>query len=293
MNRSLPASLFLTLLFLGACAPPSARREGPPQRIVSLSPNLTETLFAIGVGGRVVGVTTYCTYPPEVAALPRVGGQMDANPEAIALLRPDLVVLFDYQDRIARQVAAIGTPTLVVPGKTLDDILALPERLGEACAVPEAGRQLRTAMETRIEAVHQRVAGRARPGVLISVDRPPGIPVGSLYLAGDDGYFDRLVELAGGRNVCAGTGIAYPLIPAENIAEMNPEVIIDLCVGAVEQGHSPDRLVADWAGLRQVPAVQAGRVHALTETFAAVPGPRTVDFLERLADLLHPEGDGP
>jgi iron complex transport system substrate-binding protein len=286
-RRHLPA-LLLGALLLAACSPPPARRAGPPQRIVSLSPNLTETLFALGLGERVVGVTAYCAYPPEAANLPRVGGQMDANPEAIAALRPDLVVLFDYQEKIGRQVAAIGTPTLIVPGKSLDDILALVERLGEACAVPDNARRLRADMETRIQAVRRRVAERPRPGVLVSVDRPPGKPVGSLYLAGDDGYFDTLIDYAGGRNVCAGIGIAYPLIPAESIAEMNPDVIIDLCTGAVGQGHRPETLAADWAVLRGVEAVKTGRVHVLTETYATVPGPRTVDFLEHLAALLHP-----
>ena len=153
MNRRHLPALLLGALLLAACSPPPARRTGPPQRIVSLSPNLTETLFALGLGERVVGVTAFCAYPPEAAALPRVGGQMDANPEAIAALRPDLVILFDYQEKIGRQIAAIGTPTLMVPGKSLDDILALVERLGEACAVPDNARRLRAGMEERIEAV--------------------------------------------------------------------------------------------------------------------------------------------
>jgi iron complex transport system substrate-binding protein len=70
---------------------------------------------------------------------------------------------------------------------------------------------------------------------------------------------------------------------------MNPDVIIDLCVGAVEQGYRPESLTKDWSGLRSVPAVKSGRIHILSETYATVPGPRTVEFLEQLADLLHPK----
>ncbi len=279
------------VILLAGCSPPqppAAAPAGPPQRILGLSPNITETLFALGLGDRVVGVTDFCSYPPEATKLPRIGGLLDANPEAIAALHPDLVVLFDYQDKIGRQVAAIGTPTLVVPGKSLANVLALIDRLGEVCAVPEKARQLRADIEKRIDTVRQRTAELPRPKVLISVDRTVGNGIGSLFVAGDDAYYSTLLDYAGARNVCAGTGIGYPTIPPESIVELNPEVIVDLCVQAVDRGIAPETVRADWDTLPEVAAVKAGRILILTESYATVPGPRTVDFLEQLAAYLHP-----
>jgi len=286
-------ALFGALLLVGCSpsAPPAAPPSGPARRIVSLSPNITETLFALGLGDRVVGVTNYCSYPPEVTKLPRVGGQLDANPEAIAALHPDLVVLFDYQDKIGQQVAAIGIPTLLVSGKSLDNVLSLIDRLGEACSVPAAAQKLRADIDRRIAAVRQRTAGLPPVKVLISVDRTIGAGIGTIYVAGDDSYFSTLIGYAGGQNAAGGTGIAYPTIPAENIAELNPDVIVDLCVQAVDRDISQETLLADWDTLPSVAAVKSGRILILTESYATVPGPRTVDFLEQLAAFLHPRSE--
>jgi iron complex transport system substrate-binding protein len=256
---------------------------------VSLVPSITETLFALGLGDRVVGVTKFCSYPPAATRLPKVGGQVDPNAEAIALLRPDLVVLFDYQDAVRKQVEALGLRTLVVPGKSLENILALVERLGEACGCPDTARKLRADFEARIEAVRSRTkAARTRPRVLISVDRVLGGGLRGVYAAGDDGYFTVLLDIAGGRNACSGTGIAFPMLSPESIVELNPDVIIDLCVGAVGKGLSKESLADDWSSLRTVSAVQSGRIHVITESFATVPGPRSIEFLEQLAAFLHP-----
>lgn len=288
MNRWGILGIAVLLAGCSPSQPPAAAPAGPPQRVLGLSPNITETLFALGLGDRVVGVTDFCSYPPEATKLPRIGGLLDANPEAIAALHPDLVVLFDYQDKIGRQVAAIGTPTLVVPGKSLANVLALIDRLGEVCAVPEEARQLRTRIEQRIEAVRQRTAKLPRPKVLISVDRTVGSGIGSLFVAGDDSYYSTLIDYAGAQNACGGTGIGYPTIPPESIVELNPDVIVDLCVQAVDRGVSAETVRADWDTLPNVAAVKSGRILILTESYATVPGPRSIDFLEQLAAYLHP-----
>jgi iron complex transport system substrate-binding protein len=171
----------------------------------------------------------------------------------------------------------------------LANILGLVDRLGEACECPEAARKLRAGFEARIEAVRRRTeAAKARPKVLISVDRVLGGGLRSVYAAGDDGYFTALLDIAGGRNACSGTGIAFPMLSPESVVELNPDVIVDLCVGAVDKGISKEDLAADWSSLKTVGAVKSGRVYVLTESFATVPGPRSIEFLEQLAAFLHP-----
>jgi iron complex transport system substrate-binding protein len=280
-------------LLCASCAPEKQARPAasaaPAQRIVSLVPSITETLFALGVGDRVVGVTKFCSYPPEATKLPKIGGQVDPNAEAIALLEPDLVVLFDYQDDIRKQVEALGIPTLAVPGKSLANVLALIDRLGEACGCVERANELRASLESRIEAVRQRCATvPEQPRVLVSVDRVLGGGLRGIYAAGDEDYFTTLLEIAGARNACSSTGIAFPMLSPESVVEINPDAIVDLCVGAVGRGISKDDVRKDWLALQSVPAVQNNRIWVVTETFATVPGPRSVEFLEALADFLHP-----
>lgn len=260
---------------------------GPPQRIVSMAPSVTQVLFELGLGDRVVGVTRFCVDPPEAKHKPQVGGLLDPNVEAIVGLRPDLVVLLDDGSDELRSLTKLGLPQLSVCHRSIPGILQSIRTIGDRCGVADRARQLCEDVERRLESIHRRTDGLPRPRVLMVVDRPRGC--GSLqdvYIAGADGHLDKLVELAGGTNAYSGA-VRYPVVSAEGILRMNPQVIVEL---------APDLAVArrkeaqaDWQMLKQVDAVANGRIAFLSQPYASLPGPKFILVVESLAEMLHPQ----
>ena len=284
---SLPAR---RMLRPGAAETPTRSRR--PMRIISMAPSVTETLYALGVGDRVVGVSRFCGYPPEVAGVAQIGGLLDPNFEAIVLLEPDLIVMLEEHRQSMPALEKLGLPSLAVRHKEVEGILASIPAIGRACNAEEGAAELVADLEARIERVRRKTAGLPRPRVLIAVDRTPGAGrPEDVFVAGADGYFDRIIALAGGRNACGSTLGRFPVVSAEGILSMNPQVIVDLAAGIDHNRDEQGVLSTDWQSLSEVEAVAQRRVHALDESYATVPGPRFILLLERLARLIHPEVD--
>lgn len=261
------------------------------QRIISLAPSITETLFALGLGHRVVGVTRYCDYPPEATAKRNVGGYFDPNYEAIAALKPDVVILLPEHQKPREFLEAQGIDVLTVNHGTIAGILESIHRIGEATDVPEQAGALVKTIEGRLEAVASRTRDLPHPRVLIAVGRDlEADTISDVYIAGKRGWYTELIRLAGGVNAFQGN-VAFPSVSAEGILEMNPEVIVEM-VGDMNGGTvDPVAAAAAWQALPQVAAVRSGRVHLLCDDFAVIPGPRFILVLEKLAAILHPEVD--
>ena len=283
----------LTFLACGAArrrlAPaPGEGGGGVPATVVCLAPSLTETVFALGAGERVVGVTRYCTYPPEVCSRPEVGGYFDPNYEAILRLHPDLVLTLEEHVDVRERLAAAGVNVFAVNHKTIDGILDSITALGDVLALPDAARRLADELAARVDAVRRAGEGQPRPRVLIVVDRAvgSGLP-GKMYICGRDTFFDPMIRWAGGENAYQGPAIAYPVVTPEGLLSMDPEVIIDL----VPANTRPETLLAaraDWDALPSLRALSTDRVHVWNEDYTMVPGPRFILALERLAEVLHP-----
>jgi cobalamin transport system substrate-binding protein len=254
--------------------PPATAR---PRRVVSLTPSLTDVVVAMGLGDRLVGVTRV-DEAPEVAALPRVGGYVDPNLEAIVGLRPDLV-LWAVNDASAPAVrllaemrtgAASGVPVLAVPAESLADALAAPRLVGDALGEAEAGRALQAAMVAAVERFRARASRLSRRRFLFLVGRSP------LVAAGPGTFPDELLRGAGYENVVRG-GPLWPLYPLEKAVADDPDVVIDLC------HREPE---ANAARLQIIPAVRHGRRIALRTDDMLRPGPRLIHGLEELFQAL-------
>ena len=266
---------------------PPASSNAMPQHIVSMAPSVTEMLFALDLGDRVVGVTRYCNYPDAVAGLPRVGGHFDPNFEAIVRLRPELVVLLDAHRDLAGALHKLGVRTLTVSDKSVEHILGAITTLGAHCNAVARAEALVNDLHARMAAVRRRTADLPRPSVLVVLDRPlDSATIVDAYVAGHDDYFESLIEMAGGRNAYRGPAIAYPVVSVEGIIRIAPEVIIDLAAG--READRDERPMADWRRFPQIDAVAHNRVHALTGDYAVIPGPRFVLLLEALAERIHP-----
>ncbi len=288
----------IVALFVGSWAGQASLRSsrvadeppgGVPRRIVSMAPSVTEMLFALELGDRVVGVTRFCNYPEAAAERPRVGGHLDPNLEAIVRLRPELVALLDEQQDLAESLNKLGVRTLIVSDDSVGQILDAIATLGVRCGAAARAEQLVGNLRARTEAVRRRTEGLPAPGVLVVVDRALGTgTIEDPFVAGRDAYFEELIEMAGGRNAYRGPAIPYPVISVEGMIRIAPEVIIDLAAGRAAAGT--EQALAEWERFPQIEAVARGRVYALDANYAMIPGPRFVLLLEALAERIHDDG---
>jgi iron complex transport system substrate-binding protein len=241
--------------------------------VVSLAPSLTDTVIALGLTGRLVGVTRYDD-APEVAGLPRVGGFLDPSPEAVLGLAPDLVLWLTDGGALpaVRKIAELGVPVRALPVVSVADALAAARLVGEALGDVPAGEKLARELQAAVDRVRSRAAGLRRARVLLVVGREP------LVVAGPGSYPDELVRIAGGENVVEG-GRPWPVFSLERAVALDPELVIDAAVN-----EPPEAL----AHLEAIPAVRRGAVLRLRNDDVLRPGPRLGRALEELSAALHP-----
>ncbi|MCE5302319.1 MAG: helical backbone metal receptor [Planctomycetaceae bacterium] len=268
----------------------AAASTGPGCRIISMAPSITETLYALGLGDRVVGVTRYCSYPPETAQKPKTGGYYDPNFEAMVRLHPDLIVMLDDHQQSLPEFAKLRVRTLVVSHRTIEGILDSFRAIGRVADREALGRQLADQYTRRLQAIQRRTQRQSRPRVLLALDRTFGRgQLADVYVAGVDGYFDRILQCAGGQNVYQQRGVRNPVVSPEGVAWLNPDVIVDLAPRTVVDRLGRSAIAADWNRLPRVEAVRRHRVFVIDQDYALVPGPRFIRLVEDLAELLHPD----
>jgi len=275
----------LALLFLL----PAGAGAAPPARIVSLAPSVTEFLFALGAGDRVVGVTRYCAFPPEAGALPKVGGYLDPNYEAIVSLRPDLVILMKTHEEARARLVSLGIRALAVDHDSVSGILESVPAIAAAIGTPGAGKALAEELSARVERVRRKAAGGARPRVMMVVGRNLASEVLSdVYISGRDGYYDQLLSLAGGENAYRDSTLAFPAVSAEGMLRLDPDFVFEVIPGIAGKPGELARARSRWTGFAGLRAGREGRAFVFGEGYAVVPGPRFVLLLEEMARALHP-----
>jgi iron complex transport system substrate-binding protein len=265
-----------------------------PMRIVSTSPSITETVFALGLGDRVVGVSSYCRYPAAAARLPKVGSFLRPEAEVIARLRPDLVIVHAGPHNVPGQLAALGIATITVDRGTLASVYSSIRAIGTAAEASDRAARLIAQLEARLAAVRTAAATRPRKKVLVIVGRQPGT-LSDLVGVGRGSYLNDLVTIAGGVNVLDQAGLPeYPRISMETVIRLDPDLIVDAGdMGETEEEHRRRQPATErlW---RQQPLVRAARanvIHAVTSDAFVVPGPRVVEVAETLARWLAAAGN--
>lgn len=252
-----------------------------PERLVSLAPSITETLYALGLGGEIVGDTDYCDYPPEALRKPHVGAVLNPSVEKIVALKPDLVIGSAEANRreTAEQLARLGIPLYGLSDHAMTDVLKSIRDLGALLGCPGQAGVLATALEQRIETVERRVAAAPKPRVLFVTWYEPLITVGKQNFIAD------VIRRAGGTSIAGDLSGEWPRMSLEAVLDRDPDVILV----PQSQSFSPTldkfRQLPGW---RSLAAVKGGRVYRVPDTIIH-PSPRLVDALEAVAQLLHPD----
>jgi iron complex transport system substrate-binding protein len=267
---------------------PGAVPHKTPQRIVSLVPAVTEMLYAIGAGPRMVGVSSFDTYPPEVKALPRVGALLDPDLERIISLKPDLVVISETHAELRAQLARAEIATFPHALGDLGNVTRTIRALGAATGFEWQASLVTRTIESSLDAVRERVKGQPKVRTLLVFGRQPG-SLREIYVSGGAGFLHDLVELAGGVNAFGELKREALQATTEAILSSAPEAIVELRYGRPFTAAELDRERQSWNALSSVPAVRDRRVYLLVGDDLVVPGPRVADTAERIARALHPE----
>lgn len=261
----------------------------PPQRIVSLSPGLTEMTFALGHGDQLVAVDSYSDYPPEAKDVqPRLNTYPNPSIETIVALQPDVVLSLADSDDSISQMRRQGIPVLKIFPKDFDAAVEAIRTLGRLYGSPDAGDAVTADMLARRDAVVSAVAGAPRPRVYEELDASePDKP----FVAGPNGFYGQLIDLAGGTNVFGDLPGDVGQVGAETIVQRDPEVIVLTDADLPFNPQTPE-MVAARPGWNTIAAVRNKAIYAVPAELYSTPGPRLVQGLEDLAKLLHPDRFG-
>lgn len=289
-------ALGLVLLLALACKP--SPQDGPRdpasaidrdgtvvRRIVSLAPNITEILFALGAGDRVVGVTDFCNYPAEALDLPKVGGFVNPSVETILDLRPDLVVATPNVGNKAfvERLQAVGARVEVVQARNVDEIFPAIEAIARSVGLEAQGARLVSATRASLDRERSRTAALAPRKALFCIQVEP------LLVAGPDSYPGNLLSLAGGENIVPASAGVYPTFSLEAVVAGAPEAIIQSLMDTREGASGSAALLAYWRRFPSIPAVRDDRVFMVPGDIVLRPGPRVAEGVAALISLLHPE----
>lgn len=265
----------------------------PPRRIVSTSPSITETLFALGLGDRVVGVSQFCRFPPEVERLPRVGTYLKPNAEVIARLAPDLTIVHSAAFELIASLNALRLRHVVVDRGTTSSVFSAIREIGAATGVPDRADALVRTLEHGLADVRDRGSRRPHRTVLLIIGRRPGM-LADLVAVGRDRYLNDLIQIAGGANVLADRVTApYPRISMETVIRLDPDVILDTVDMGETDAERRAREGANrqlWSAYPLLSAVRANHIHAATTDPLVVPGPRIVEAAEWLERMISSDG---
>lgn len=252
----------------------------PPQRLVTIFASNTELVAALGLVDRIVGVEEYTRFPPEAAARPKVGGRLGFSVDAVVAQRPDLVIVTPARqaaNQLVDPMERIGVPVMVLLSRSVGEVLDNIRLVGRATGVPERGDALAQSLQARLDRVAQHVV-RPAPRIVMVTGR---VGNGMLLVARSDTYTGEAMVLAGGRFAIAGRGA---------VAQVSPEAILasdpDVLLFAGTQAALDD--LVRLPGWRDMRAVRAQRAVTVSRSEFLIPGPRTIDGIERLARWLHP-----
>lgn len=259
--------------------PQKAGAARNPQRIVSLAPTITETLFALGLGDRVAGLTQFCVFPPEAQARPKVGGFREVNLEAIARTKADLVIMPADMAHFKKLVEDLGIPVLLFKSNSLENYLEDARQLGEITGKQKEAKVLHDNFMKHIK--HKK--NENAPEILFVISNPGEYdrPLTEMTIIGADEFYNGLIEAAGGQNAYRGA-TPFPRVSLEAVIAMNPDIIVVSAPGLRDIAVLENK----WHEIGHLRGAQAGRLLILSDPGDTIPGPRSLNTLKKLENTI-------
>jgi len=262
-----------------------SRQNPSPDRIVSMAPNLTEILFALGLGDKIAAVTIDSDFPPDAMKKPKAGSFWQPNIEAIIAARPQLVITlgFDRQRDLADRLMRIGCQSLTVNIEGINEFFEAIDKIGAATARQAQARMLADGIKTKLDSLARLVGSEKKVRVLYVVQRQP------LRVAGPQTFISEMIALAGGENVITCSIGKYPPISAEHLYACGAEVIIEPTMGYNNIKKQQQQAVEFWSRFHNLPAVKNNRIYVVDADTICRLGPRLHSGVETIARCLRPE----
>lgn len=253
-----------------------------PTRIVSLAPNITEILYALNLGDRIVGVTRFSDYPKEAGGKAKVGTYVGFNIEKIVGLKPDLIIgTYGGNPKPAiLRLEKLGLPVYVTRARTVEGVLRMIEHIGMITNTGQRAEGIVKALKERIRGVTEKVWNAPKPLVFLQISHKPLITVGA------GSFHDQIIELAGGRNLANAGRVRYPQYSIEEVIQRGPDYIL---ISTMDRSGLFEEQKADWMRWKNIPAVRNNRICFIDSDLIDRASPRIVDGLEEMARLIHPE----
>jgi len=274
------------LAFLFADRPDNG--ESAAQRVIAIAPSSAEIICAVGACDRIVGVSKFCVYPPELKSRPDIGGFSDPDLERITALRPDLIVMRGRNDSLERLAERLKVTIYYDESDSFDGIGKAVLEIGGILGKSGDASRVIDEFRSEIDRIRARVAGRPKPRVLITVSRQPD-RLANLLTAGKGTFLDEMIDAAGGINVFGTVDMRYPQISPESIIAQQPEVILELMPGLTADPAMQEEIKSQWNSLPSVPAVARDRIHLLNADNVLIPSPRFTEVIQHVSRILHPE----
>jgi len=258
------------------------------QRVISTSPAITEILFAIGAGDRVVGVTDFCNYPKQACRLPSIGGPLNPSTETWITLKPDLIIIQEDSEVIQKNAKIFEIPSLTVSVNNLNNILNSIQIIADSLHMPQAGHQLAIKIKTKIEDYRTHLK-KIKPRQVLMLLSDTNDPSRDLYAVGRDTFLNELLTIAGGENVLPDTMARYPKVSKEYIIAKSPEIIIE--VGPKSNLSKEETLARKktWGKFSTLRAVKDDKLYFISADYILIPGPRLLNILDDFTRTIHPE----
>jgi iron complex transport system substrate-binding protein len=286
-------ALFLFLLIFSAGAQEVVLQDdwgrtvqvtSPTWRIISLSPANTEIVFALGLDERLIGVTSYCNYPPEAQEKEKIGSVTEINLESVIRLEPDVVLAGSLTPReVVGKLEELGLKVFVLDAHTIEGVLEDLRKVAVLAGVEDRGEALVETLQEKLRQVKEKVAKLSeeeKPNLLHVIWHDP------IWTAGKNTFIDEFITLAGGKNVVADLE-GYVTLDLEEVLRRNPDIITVLGTHGGEK-ISYEFLLAD-ERLQSVRAIQEKKVFLVDSDIVTRPGPRVIEALSLFAQILHPE----
>lgn len=279
-------ALLLVVFLTSSCAESAEKEAGnqnvPCKRIVSTAPSITETLFDLGLGDNIVGVTENCHYPDGVKSKAKIGKAFSISGEAVVALKPDVVFVLSAYGELASKMKTSGMKTVILEQTGVQGFVDSIDVIAETCKIEEKGKNFKAKFEPYLKKSEKE---GEKKKILILVGRDyENSSIKDAYAVGDDRFLNEIINLTGAVNAYTGK-MAYPKIQLEGILSLNPDIVIDIITASDLTPEKLDFIAKSWSNL-DINAVKNGKVFIKTEDFWSLPGPRFVKIIEEIKNIL-------